>query len=146
MFLGYTIACISLMGFKTTAFVTLALPIMILFIPISDTLIAMIRRKIKGVGMMTADKSHLHHILMYRLNLGHKKAVIALYAVAAMFGICAILMFINETLGVILLLILLVLFEIFVEATEMINPKFHPLLGLSRRLFNYPKKKLYEDK
>ena len=145
LFLGFTIACISLMGFKTTTLVTLALPIMILFIPISDTLIAMIRRKLKGVGMMSADKSHLHHILMYRLNLGHKKAVLVLYSVAALFGICAIIMFKNESLGTILLVILLVIFEIFVEATEMINPKFHPLLGLSRRLFGYPKKKLYDN-
>ena len=145
LFLGFTIACLSLMGFKTTTFVTLALPIMILFIPISDTLIAMIRRKLKGVGMMSADKSHLHHILMYRLNLGHKKSVLVLYTVATLFGLCAILMFVNETIGVVLLVILLFIFEIFIEITEMINPKFHPLIGLSRRLFGYPVKKLYDE-
>ncbi len=141
LFLGFTIACISLMGFKTTTFVTLALPILILFIPISDTLIAMLRRKLKGVGMMSADKSHMHHILMYRLKLGHRNAVLVLYAVAMLFGLCAILMYMDETIGVILLAVLLIGFELFIESTDMVNPKFHPLIGLSRRLIGWPKKK-----
>ena len=44
-FMGFTIAALSLLGFKTTALITLGLPILMLFIPISDTLIAIIRRK-----------------------------------------------------------------------------------------------------
>ena len=141
LFLGFTIACISLMGFKTTTFVTLALPILILFIPISDTLIAMVRRKLKGVGMMSADKSHMHHILMYRLKLGHRNAVLVLYAVAVLFGLCAILMYRDENIGILLLAFLLIGFELFIESTDMVNPKFHPLIGLSRRIFGWPKKK-----
>ena len=141
LFLGFTIACISLMGFKTTTFVTLALPILILFIPISDTLIAMLRRKLKGVGMMSADKSHMHHILMYRLKLGHRNAVLVLYVVAACFGLCAVTMYLNENLGVIFMAVLLFAFELFIESTDMVNPKFHPLIGLSRRIFGWPKKK-----
>ena len=49
LFLGFTLACMSLLGFKTTAIITLGFPVLMLFIPISDTLIAMIRRKLKGI-------------------------------------------------------------------------------------------------
>lgn len=141
LFLGFTLACISLMGFKTTTFVTMLLPILILFIPLSDTLIAMLRRKLQGVGMMKADRSHLHHILMYRLKLGHRRAVLALYFVTLCFGLCAIVLYLNENVGVIFLLVLLFGFELFIEFTDMVNPKFHPLIGLSRRVFGWPKRK-----
>ena len=131
LFLGFTLACLSLLGFKTTTFITLGFPVIILFVPISDTLIAMVRRKLSGKGIMQADRSHLHHILMYKLKLGHRNTVLVLYLVTALFGGTAVLSYFNEQWGMIML----------VEATEMINPKWHPLFGLCRRLTGHPKKK-----
>ncbi|MBR5003968.1 MAG: undecaprenyl/decaprenyl-phosphate alpha-N-acetylglucosaminyl 1-phosphate transferase, partial [Erysipelotrichaceae bacterium] len=84
---------------------------------------------------------HMHHILMYRLKLGHRNAVLVLYAVAVLFGLCAILMYRDENIGILLLAFLLIGFELFIESTDMVNPKFHPLIGLSRRIFGWPKKK-----
>ena len=141
LFLGFTLACLSLLGFKTTTFITLGFPIIILFVPISDTLIAMIRRKLSGKGIMQADRSHLHHVLMYKLKLGHRNTVLVLYTVTLLFGACAVLSYFNEPAGILMLVILTIVAEIFVEATEMINPKWHPLLGLCRRLTGHPKKK-----
>jgi UDP-GlcNAc:undecaprenyl-phosphate/decaprenyl-phosphate GlcNAc-1-phosphate transferase len=46
----------------------LFIPLVILGVPILDTLFAIIRRARKGTGLSTADKGHLHHRLM---NLGH---------------------------------------------------------------------------
>lgn len=140
LFLGFTLACLSLLGFKTTTIITLGLPVLILFIPISDTLIAIIRRKLSNKKISEADRGHLHHILMYKLNLGHRNTVIALYIVAALFGTAAILSYFHTTYGTILIVILLFLSEIFVEVTGMINPKFHPLIGLFRRIFRIKKK------
>lgn len=145
LFLGFTLACLSLLGFKTTTFITLGFPIIILFVPISDTLIAMIRRKLSGKGIMQADRSHLHHVLMYKLKLGHRNTVLVLYLVTVLFGGCAVLSYFSEQWGVIMLITLTLLAELFVEATEMINPKWHPLLGLCRRLTGHPKKKQSED-
>ena len=142
LFLGFTLACLSLLGFKTTTFITLGFPVIILFVPISDTLIAMVRRKLSGKGIMQADRSHLHHVLMYKLKLGHRNTVLVLYVVTILFGSCAVLSYFNETWGMIVLLVLTVAAEIFVEATEMINPKWHPLLGLCRRLTGHPRKKV----
>ena len=141
LFLGFTLACLSLLGFKTTTFITLGFPVIILFVPISDTLIAMVRRKLSGKGIMQADRSHLHHILMYKLKLGHRNTVLVLYLVTALFGGCAVLSYFNEQWGMIMLVVLTIVAEIFVEATEMINPKWHPFLGLCRRLTGHPKKK-----
>ncbi len=141
LFLGFVIACISLLGFKTTTFISLGLPIIILFIPILDTIIAIIRRKLSGKSFSEADRSHLHHILMYKLNFGHRKTVITLYIVTAVFSSIAILNYYSTSAGIWVLILVLFFAEIFVEYTEMINSKFHPLIGLSRRLTGYPKKK-----
>ncbi|MEA5026810.1 MAG: MraY family glycosyltransferase [Erysipelotrichaceae bacterium] len=141
LFLGYNIACLSLLGFKTTTVITLGFPIIILFVPISDTLMAIIRRKLRGEKIDVADRGHLHHVLMFKLNLGHRNAVLALYATTLVFSICAIISYFDKTLGLILLLILSLFFELFIEYTGMINPKYHPIIGLSRRLFGWPAKK-----
>ncbi len=138
-YLGFSIACLSLLGFKTTTIITLGFPILILFIPISDTLIAILRRKLKGQKISEADRGHLHHILMIKLNLGHKRTVLILYVVTLLFASSAVLSYFNGRLGLILILILLVGFDIFIEFTGMINPSFHPLLSLSYRLFKHPK-------
>lgn len=144
LFLGYMIATISLLGFKTTAFITLGLPILMLFIPISDTIIAIIRRKLKGQKISEADRSHLHHILMYKLDLGHRNTVLILYAVTLLFGISAVVSYFDKTLGAVLVIILVFCAEIFIEKTGMINPKFHPLLGLWRRILRKEKKDMYK--
>lgn len=134
LFLGYMIATISLLGFKTTAFITLGFPILMLFIPISDTLIAIIRRKLKGQKISEADRSHLHHILMYKLELGHRNAVLVLYLMTMLFGVSSVVSYFDKTAGAVMVIILLFISEIFIEKTGMINPKFHPLLGIWRRI------------
>ena len=143
LFLGFIIACVSLLGFKTTTFISLGFPVMILFVPILDTVIAIIRRKLSGKRVSEADRLHLHHILMYKMNLGHRKTVLTLYAVTTIFSACAILNYFDSHLGLWVLILLLFVAELFIEKTEMINPKFHPLLGLWRRITRQPKK---EDK
>lgn len=141
LFLGYMIATLSLMGFKTSTFITLGFPIIILFIPLSDTVLAIIRRKIKGQRISEADKSHLHHVLMFKIGLSHRNTVLSLYLVTLLFGLDAILVYFDEFLGILFLFLLSFLVWIFIELTGMINPKFHPVIGLIRRIFGYPKKR-----
>ena len=144
-FMGFTIAALSLLGFKTTAFISLGLPILTLFIPISDTLVAILRRKLRGQKIMEADRGHLHHILMFKLKLGHKKTVLILYLVTALFASASILTYFNPGAGIIVILILLLLSDLFIEYTGMINPHWHPILSLSNRLFGVPKMEKGED-
>lgn len=135
LFMGYMLASMSLLGFKTAAIVTLVFPILMLFIPISDTLLAIVRRKLKGQKISEADRGHLHHTIMFKLGLGHRNTVIVLYIMSALFGASALLLFFNEEMGIAMIVILLILFEIFIEKTNMVNDKFHPLLGLFHKIF-----------
>ncbi|MBQ1318499.1 MAG: undecaprenyl/decaprenyl-phosphate alpha-N-acetylglucosaminyl 1-phosphate transferase [Solobacterium sp.] len=138
-FMGFTIACMSLLGFKTTALITLGLPMLVLFIPISDTLIAIVRRKLKGQRIFEADRGHLHHILMIKLKLGHRRTVLILYVVTLLFAGAAVLSYFRPKLGMVIVVALLLGAEIFIEYTGMINPHFHPLLSVANRLTGHPR-------
>lgn len=129
-FLGFTLACITIISFKSTAFITLLIPFAILFIPLMDTLLAIIRRTLSGRKITEADRSHLHHVLMIDLKLGHRKTVLLLYVVSILFGAAACLYRYDQSLGSVVLVTLVVLFEIFIEYTGMINAKYHPILSL----------------
>ena len=140
LFIGYMIACLGLLGFKTTTFISLGFPIIILFVPLADTCLAIIRRKVKGQKVSQADKSHLHHVLMYKMGLSHRDTVLVLYLVTILFGLDALITYFHEYIGLIFLIILCFIAWIFIELTGMINPRFHPLIGLARRLCGHPKK------
>lgn len=140
-FMGFTVACLSLLGFKTTALITLGFPILLLFIPIGDTLIAIVRRRLKGQKISEADREHLHHILMIKMHLGHRRTVITLYIVTALFAVAAITSYLNPRIGLWMVLVLIILADLFIEYTGMINPKFHPVLNVINRIFGWPKMK-----
>ncbi len=57
----------------------IAIPLLILGVPIFDTLFAIVRRATSGTGLASADKGHLHHRLM-NLGHGHRRSVVILWA------------------------------------------------------------------
>lgn len=132
LFLGFMLSVISLLGFgfKSTALIGLLPPVVILAVPIIDTLVAILRRRLKGQKASEADRSHLHHVLMYKMNLGHRNTVLLIYVLTSLFAISAIIITYNRKFGFVLLALLLVVMEIVIEYTGMINPKFHPILSL----------------
>ena len=64
-------------------FAPLFIPLVILGVPIIDTLFAIIRRARRRSGISTADKGHLHHRLM-DLGHGHRRSVFILWAWTAL--------------------------------------------------------------
>ncbi|MEG0591949.1 MAG: MraY family glycosyltransferase [Coprobacillus sp.] len=130
LFIGYMISVISLLGFgyKSSSFFTLGAPIVVLMIPIMDTLIAIIRRKVHHKSFSEADKNHLHHQLMFSLELGQTKSVLILYFVTILFSVCSYIYIYDKLVASILFVILMLFFEIFVEATNMIDRKYKPVL------------------
>jgi UDP-GlcNAc:undecaprenyl-phosphate/decaprenyl-phosphate GlcNAc-1-phosphate transferase len=64
-------------------FAPLLIPLVILGVPVVDTLFAIVRRATKRSGISTADKGHLHHRLM-RLGHGHRRSVFILWAWTAL--------------------------------------------------------------
>ena len=64
-------------------FAPLAIPLLILGVPILDTLFAIVRRLSKRQALDVADKGHLHHRLM-NLGHGHRRSVLILWAWTAL--------------------------------------------------------------
>ncbi|MDR3214871.1 MAG: undecaprenyl/decaprenyl-phosphate alpha-N-acetylglucosaminyl 1-phosphate transferase [Bacilli bacterium] len=134
LFIGFMIASISLLGFKSSAFLTLGPAIFILAIPILDTFLSIIRRKLKGVKIMSPDKEHLHHTLMYKIGLSHTKTVLVIYGVTFYFSQVAYVYLINKKIAFILLIIAFMAIELFVEKTSMISKKYRPILWVSSNI------------
>lgn len=64
-------------------FAPLAIPLLILGVPILDTVFAIVRRASQRQAIDVADKGHLHHRLM-NLGHGHRRSVLILWAWTAL--------------------------------------------------------------
>ena len=85
LFLGFTISVIALLGFKATTVTSLIVPLIILAIPIFDTLLAILRRILKGESIGAPDKDHLHHQLL-KMKFSVKSTVLIIYAIDLLFA------------------------------------------------------------
>ena len=112
LYIGFMISVISLLGFgyNASTFFTLGAPIIVLMVPIMDTLIAILRRKIHHKKFSEADRGHLHHNLMFKLKLGQRKSVLVLYLVTFLFSLSSYLYYYNPTAGTILFIALMIMF------------------------------------
>ena len=89
MLIGFVLAVMSLHGYlKTTTAAMLFLPIIVLGVPIFDTLFAIFRRARQKVSLFSADREHIHHRLV-RIGLHHRKVVLVLYFVCAYLSLTA---------------------------------------------------------
>ncbi len=89
-FIGLMISVIALIGFKALTFTSLVIPMLILAIPICDTLFAIIRRKLQHKPAMQPDKEHLHHQLL-KLTSSKIKTLLIIYGVNIIFSATSIL-------------------------------------------------------
>jgi len=127
LFLGYMIAVLSLLGFKNVTIISFVIPVLILGVPISDTLISMVRRYLNNQPMSKPDSAHLHHRLI-GFGFTHKQTVLFIYLLSGMFSIAAILFSMATIWGSILIaLIALVTVLFLIENLELINKNFKPL-------------------
>ncbi|MBP1043683.1 undecaprenyl/decaprenyl-phosphate alpha-N-acetylglucosaminyl 1-phosphate transferase [Vagococcus sp. BWB3-3] len=140
LFLGFMIAIMSLQDLKNVTIVSLVTPLIILGVPITDTVFAIIRRYINKQPIASADKMHLHHRLL-SLGFTHRGAVLTIYGLAMLFSFTALLLTYTSTFGGILLVILLLLgIELFVELIGLVGPNKQFLLNLFGYLFGNKKK------
>ncbi len=63
--------------------------LIIFAVPIIDTTLAIIRRKLAGTPMSSADDQHLHHQLKRALG-GVRRAVVAMYGLSFVFGLLGV--------------------------------------------------------
>lgn len=92
MLLGYSLAVVSVSGTRhiSSLLITMIIPVLILSVPIFDTLFVMIIRKLQGKSIFEGGKDHTSHHLV-TLGLSQKKTVLLLYAISAALGLIAIL-------------------------------------------------------
>ena len=91
LYLGYMIAVLSVISpLKRATMVGTIIPILVLAVPIFDTVFAMVRRKFKHQSTMKADKGHLHHHLM-AAGFGQRRSVLIIYGIVGIMGVVAVL-------------------------------------------------------
>ncbi len=76
----------------------LAIPLLILGVPVFDTAFAIVRRATNRQGLATADKGHLHHRLV-RLGHGHRRSVAILWSWTALLSAFVLYPTYNEGQG-----------------------------------------------
>lgn len=92
MYLGFSVATLAVMGLaKGATFISVVIPVVILGMPIVDTVFAIIRRYYSNKPIFQPDKEHLHHLLL-NMGLSHRQAVLCLYGVNIVLGLSAILL------------------------------------------------------
>lgn len=92
MFLGIILASASIVGvLKTTLVVAMVIPILILGVPIFDTLFAIGRRVKSRSHLFEADNKHIHHMLL-RAGFDKREAVLAIYIACFILSFMALVM------------------------------------------------------
>lgn len=131
LFLGYMISVLAVMGLsKNAAIFSLMVPIIILGVPILDTLFAIMRRIINKKPLSSPDKSHLHHCII-KLGFTHRQTVILIYTISSLFSMAAIIFTRTTVWGsALVILTLLILVEIMVELTGIVSENYRPILKL----------------
>ncbi|MDI6802813.1 MAG: hypothetical protein QME58_03070 [Bacteroidota bacterium] len=122
LFIGFALAILSMMSTTkgSTAF-SIIVPILILGLPIMDTLLSMLRRSMRSivgdyedsrpfikkvVSIFYPDKGHVHHRLM-SFGISDRKVVIILYVVSIIFSVGAFAITIANTIIAIPILIII---------------------------------------
>ena len=109
-FLGFTLAAVSIQGMlKSYAMISLAIPVLIIGIPIFDVLFAIVRRIANKTSPVSRDAGHLHNKLM-KMGLTHRQSVVLLYITSAVLGLCGFIFANKNYISAAILLILLPVF------------------------------------
>ena len=134
LFLGFIISVLSLLGFKNVTFISLIIPVIILGVPISDTVFAILRRIIQKRPLSAPDKSHLHHCML-RMGYSHRQTVLLIYAMAAFFGLVAVIYSQAKVGGAIFLIAIVIFFiEILAERIGLVGKNYRPVLNIVETL------------
>ena len=92
-FMGFIIASESVVGaFKIAALVAIAVPLLVLSIPILDAAFVVIMRAVGGQKVYEADKSHVHHRLLER-GLSHGQTIWVIYLLTAALSAVGLVLF-----------------------------------------------------
>ncbi|GAB2026906.1 glycosyltransferase family 4 protein [Lactovum odontotermitis] len=136
LFLGFMLSVISLQGLKNATAVATLTPLLILGVPLTDSVVATIRRTLNKQKFYLPDKMHLHHRLL-DLGFTQRGAVFVIYGIAAIFAFISIILNLQGRLGGILLVVACLFgLEIFIELVGIWGKDRHPLMNALKYLGN----------
>jgi len=93
LFIGYVFATVSIIGVSKTAFaISLLVPLVVLALPVLDTVATIVRRTRAGKKFYEADRGHFHHQLIFRFGLNVRQAVLLIYLVCVVLGVIALVL------------------------------------------------------
>ena len=138
LFLGFSLAVLSMLGFKQVAIVSFITPLLIIGVPLSDTFFAIIRRWLQKKPIFAPDKGHLHHCLQ-QLGFSHRKTVLIIYGIASFFGLLAIIQSIATShdanwVTFVVICILIVSLQLGAEVIGIVSKTKRPMLNMLHRL------------
>lgn len=139
LFLGFSLAMLSMLGFKQITLLSFVTPLLIIGVPLSDTFFAIVRRWVNRRPLMKADKGHLHHCLQ-QLGFSHRKTVLIIYGIATFFGACAILQSALTKTGFgnwvtfVVICVLVFLLQIGAELIGIVDKSRRPVINFLNRL------------
>lgn len=134
LFIGFMISALSLYGLKNVTVISLVIPVVILGVPITDTVYAILRRMLNKSPIFQADKHHLHHRLM-QMGLTHRSTVMVIYGIALIFSFISLLFPLSNFWGSVALIIATAIgLELFVESIDLVGSERKPLLNFIKRI------------
>ena len=77
---------ISVLAIKSLAYIPVVSVLFVAALPILDTLVVMMRRKLNGRSIFSADKCHIHHILKRFFEKNIRKTVLCLGALQLLYS------------------------------------------------------------
>jgi len=90
MFLGYMLGIIAIIGVvKSTVAISVVIPVVMLAIPVSDTLLTIVRRIKNKKHIFEPDANHLHHKLV-DMGLSAKQVALTMYALTGLLGLVGV--------------------------------------------------------
>jgi UDP-GlcNAc:undecaprenyl-phosphate GlcNAc-1-phosphate transferase len=86
MFVGYSLAVLSILGAGK-----IAVALLVLGVPIMDTFWIIVRRTATGRSPFGADRGHIHHRLL-GLGLSHRRTVMVIYGVCILLAVLSLVL------------------------------------------------------
>ena len=125
---------------------SLIIPLLLIAIPILDTIFAIIRRLLKGESPSKADKFHIHHQFLNR-NFSQTATVLIIYFIDALFALASILYVLKDRfIGYIVYAVLTILVLLFVFKTNVVVDKENNIILDKFKKKSKNKEELKDDK
>ncbi len=104
LFLGFVLGSASVMcAVKSGTMVAIALPALVLGLPLFDTAFSILRRYLGRWSITSADRGHLHHRLL-DIGLRHHHVVIVMYSITAIAAGLGMFMVVTQGYGTLIIL------------------------------------------